>query len=55
VQGGINITAKAAENIRIFSVTGQIIDTRNLAAGESAFVALLKGIYIVNGQKAVVE
>ncbi|MDR2853746.1 MAG: InlB B-repeat-containing protein, partial [Prevotellaceae bacterium] len=55
IANGINIEAKTAAHVQIFSVIGQLIGTRNLAAGESTFVTLPKGIYVVNGQKVVVK
>ena len=58
VEGGhgqITLSAQKAQTVSVFSVSGQQVAARRVAAGETVTVALPSGIYVVNGKKVVVR
>lgn len=54
-RGQITISAQKAQTVSVFSVSGQQVAARRVAAGETVTVDLSSGIYVVNGKKVVVR
>lgn len=53
-EGGIRVTAVAPTELSVYSVSGALVKTAQLPAGES-YMALPAGFYIVNGHKLIVR
>lgn len=54
VVNGLNVKASEATELKVVSLTGQIIRSLNISAGET-FIQLPAGAYIINGVKALVK
>jgi hypothetical protein len=53
VAGGIKITALENAQVDVYAITGQLLGSKNING--TGFIALPKGVYIVNHQKVVVR
>ena len=54
VANGILVKSDAARKINVYSVLGQLIRNKEIAAGET-FIPVAAGIYLVNGVKVLVK
>lgn len=54
VAGGIKVSAPAAQQVAVYSVTGALVLQQAVGAGDTV-IALPAGFYIVNGQKVAVR
>lgn len=51
VNGGLSITSDKDQQIRIYTIAGQLVETIDIHAGETKTISLASGSYIVGGQK----
>lgn len=54
VAGGVRVSAPAAQQVAVYSVTGALVLQQAVGAGDTV-IALPAGFYIVNGQKVAVR
>ncbi|MCH5178716.1 MAG: hypothetical protein J1F13_03450, partial [Prevotellaceae bacterium] len=53
--GGITVNSATAQTISVVSVSGAVVATQYVGAGETVSIQLVPGVYIVNGQKVLVK
>lgn len=53
-QNGVNIIAGQPMEVKVLAVTGQLVKTKEISAGET-FIPLSTGMYIINGIKVLVK
>lgn len=53
--GGITVSSATAQTVSVVSVSGAVVATQHVNAGETVSIQLVPGVYIVNGQKVLVK
>lgn len=53
--GGLQLSASRATEVSLHDMTGRLLKVLKLTAGEELVLALKSGLYLVNGQKVMVN
>lgn len=54
-KGGVTLFSLCDQNVMIWTLEGRMIQSLDLRAGDFRFVALPKGLYVINGERVVVR
>ena len=55
IQNGIGILSDSDVTVCVWTINGQLLENFNLKAGTRKEIVLPRGVYVVNGEKVMVE